>query len=350
LTRAMRTAAEAERAEILERFQAETKLYVEQIHERSGGETTDIRKHADDDIAGIRDWSKAEIARIREETDERIAHRKSRLDKEIEEHAARIEREIEKVTASVGGFEAAMDHFFENLLTEEDPTHFAELAGNLPEPPSLEDITAAAYEAPPRTVVVVLPEPVVEAPPVQAVPETVVDVVPEPVAETVAETVDTADEADVDAETDSGHAEGEVEIHADAAATETDAATDGDADDQSADAPVDPRVAALGLTPDFAAAEAEAFAGVDGEHADDGGGEEIVALDDETIAARLAGLPQLADEAPADTHSTQVVVTGLVSVASIAGFKRHLTRLPGVRSVGVSSGPDGEFLFTVTHG
>jgi hypothetical protein len=39
-----------------------------------------------------------------------------------------------------------------------------------------------------------------------------------------------------------------------------------------------------------------------------------------------------------------------VSVASIASFKRHLGRLSGVQSVGVSSGPDGEFLFAVTHG
>ena len=38
-----------------------------------------------------------------------------------------------------------------------------------------------------------------------------------------------------------------------------------------------------------------------------------------------------------------------MSVASIASFKRHLGRLPGVQSVGVSSGPDGEFLFAVNH-
>ena len=44
-----------------------------------------------------------------------------------------------------------------------------------------------------------------------------------------------------------------------------------------------------------------------------------------------------------------VVVTGLVSVASIAGYKRHLGRLQGVTTVGVSSGPDGEFVFSVHH-
>jgi hypothetical protein len=42
-------------------------------------------------------------------------------------------------------------------------------------------------------------------------------------------------------------------------------------------------------------------------------------------------------------------LTGLVSVASIAGFKRQLSRVAGVQSVGVSSGPDGEFLFAVNH-
>jgi len=39
-----------------------------------------------------------------------------------------------------------------------------------------------------------------------------------------------------------------------------------------------------------------------------------------------------------------------VSVASIASFKRHLGRLEGVQSVGVTSGPEGEFIFTVAHG
>ena len=53
--------------------------------------------------------------------------------------------------------------------------------------------------------------------------------------------------------------------------------------------------------------------------------------------------------APSEIASTRVVVTGLVSVASIAGFKRNLAKVAGVRSVGVSSGPDGEFVFAVNH-
>jgi hypothetical protein len=47
--------------------------------------------------------------------------------------------------------------------------------------------------------------------------------------------------------------------------------------------------------------------------------------------------------------SSRVVVQGLVSVASIATFKRSLGRVSGVSAIGVASGPDGEFVFTVSH-
>jgi hypothetical protein len=60
-------------------------------------------------------------------------------------------------------------------------------------------------------------------------------------------------------------------------------------------------------------------------------------------------VPGDAPEAEAATVTTQVIVTGLVSVASIASFKRHMGRLAGVGHVGVSSGPDSEFVFAVSH-
>ncbi len=46
---------------------------------------------------------------------------------------------------------------------------------------------------------------------------------------------------------------------------------------------------------------------------------------------------------------TDVAATGLISVASIAGFKRAISQLPGVAAVGVTSGPNGEFIFGVSH-
>ncbi len=344
LTKAMRGAAEAEREEIVGRFAADAKAFTELIQERSGTEATELRKRADDDVAAVRDWSKAEIARIREETDERIAHRRTKLDREVEGHAARIEQEIERVKSVVDSFEKEMALFFEELVSEEDPSRFASLAGHLPEPPSLDDAIAALADVDPD---VTSAEPsqavATEQPTADAETPTgeVVEAQAEPVAdgETIGavETVDAAEATSATATT--------IDQPADAG----DVAT---AEEAVADADPDPRVAALGLTPDFAAAEAEALADVDtddGSSDGDGSGEAIPALDDETIAARLAGLVPPTDDAAAETASTRLIVTGLVSVASIAGFKRHLARLAGVRSVGVSSGPDGEFVFAVNH-
>ncbi|MES2210737.1 MAG: hypothetical protein V4515_11225 [Chloroflexota bacterium] len=46
---------------------------------------------------------------------------------------------------------------------------------------------------------------------------------------------------------------------------------------------------------------------------------------------------------------TRLSVVGLVSVASISGFKRAVARTPGIESISVAAGPEGEFLFTVRH-
>jgi hypothetical protein len=72
---------------------------------------------------------------------------------------------------------------------------------------------------------------------------------------------------------------------------------------------------------------------------------------EESYTDRLAHLIPAGENAPGDNEprTTQVVVSGLVSVASIASFKRHLGRLAGVQGVAVASGPEGEFVFNVTH-
>jgi hypothetical protein len=71
----------------------------------------------------------------------------------------------------------------------------------------------------------------------------------------------------------------------------------------------------------------------------------------QSFADRLASLMPGHGEGSADgeARTTQIIVTGLVSVASIASFKRHLGRVAGVQTVGVASGPDGEFMFNVGH-
>jgi hypothetical protein len=406
LTKAMQAAAEEARGIALSQLQADAKTHVESIHGRSAIESANLRRTADDDVAAIREWSKAEIARIREETDQRITDRKGRLESEIEQHAGVIEREIEAVQGTVARFEAEMAAFFERLLGEEDPTRFATMAENLPEPPTFEDLSAmigepverplaeavATADAPVATDEVATDE--IEATAETEAPETgeaetadeTAGEIAETVAEDAAETgdaettesgeatesaddgtemgfVDTGEGAEGDGEVDREAAFAAIQAAAEAAASAevaADAAARAEAvadvaieimgnhegeHEGDAEGEADPRFAALGLSPDYDAAEAEALAA-----ADSSDGEEIPTIGDDALAARLAGLvPAKGKGASGDATSTQVIVVGLVSVASIASFKRHLGRVTGVQSVGVSSGPDGEFVFAVTH-
>jgi hypothetical protein len=376
LTKAMQTAAEAAREESVSRLQADAKAAVEEIHGRSASEAADLRRRADDDVSSIREWSKQEIARIREETETKVADRKSQLEREIEEHAALIERQIDRVQGRVTSFETEMASFFERLLAEDDPTRFAEMAESLPEPPPFDEVEFG------------LPAASAAASVNDATAET---------AESGIETAETAangfeadspttsvvekhdDEVGFDSEAVSGSADGvedgeaamaAIQAAAEAAATGESEVDTGDADavvaeakttaestvaadaDNAGDAAQadDPRLAAFGFSADFAAAEAEAAAAVG--TADEA--EDIPVIADEALAARLAGLVPAegadVEGGNSDTKVTHVVVTGLVSVASIASFKRHLGRMAGVASVGVTSGPEGEFVFAVTHG
>ena len=434
LTRAMQAAAEEARNRALSPLQADAKTHVESIHARSATEAATLRRQADDDVAAVREWSKAEIARIREETEQRITDRKARLETEIDEHAAVIEREIDAVQKTVAGFEAEMAAFFERLLAEEDPTRFATMAENVPEPPTFDDFTSVAEtQAEAEAVAEVASSPetpaadvdltteasveaadtsdaveaVAEAAepaeagtdPVEATAETVATVDPtadgqpeEAVAETEADAAEAAgietatdpvadsaedpepadgssnephdtpsfgsfegyegsvDGVDGDGEVDREAAFAAIQAAAEAAASAEVAADAAARAEAVADVAIeiighdgepDPRFAALGLNPDDPAAFPDTTES----------GEEIPTIGDEDLATRLAGLvPGKGKTGGSDVGSTQVIVVGLVSVASIASFKRHLGRVSGVQSVGVSSGPDGEFVFAVTHG
>jgi hypothetical protein len=335
LTKAMQAAAESAREESFARLQSDAKTAIEEIRTRAATDSADLRRTADDDVAGIREWSKAEIARIREETDQKIAARKSQLEVEVEEHAASVERRVERVNGRITAYEAEMARFFERLLGEEDPSRFASLAENLPEPPSLDDLDGSpvAWTPPAPEAPVAEPDP---EPMAEAVVQTPSD--PEPPFNGT-ESAMAAIEAAARAADSDGH-NGSSDSHE----LIGDTVVEATASDAAAD---DPRLAALAMSPDFAAAEAEAAAAAGASDA----GEEIPTIGDDALAARLAGLvPPTAEDGASSSQAkaTQVVVVGLVSVASIASFKRHLGRLPGVQSVGVSSGPDGEFVFAVS--
>lgn len=348
LTRAMQAAAEESRAQTMGQFEADAKAFIEEIHSRSAIEATELRKRSDDDISGIQDWSKAEIARIREETQGKIADRKQGLERELEEHAGQIEYEIDRVQSRVAGFELEMERFFESLVTEQDPTQIAVMAQTLPEPPSFD---ASVPWQPSAAVAELIGDTPIKA---SASPAETQATSAAPAAETPAgevgmAAIEAAHHAAEVAESEAGTAEtgaGEA-VAGEAVAGEAQPA------ESSADEPVtdenDPRLAALGLSPNFDAAEAEAAA--EATSAED----EIPTMADDAVAARLAGLVPAEGESEArparatSEKTSKVIVSGLISVASIASFKRHLGRVSGVQSVGVSSGPDGEFVFTVHH-
>jgi len=258
LTQAMRSTAETARQATIEQCQADAKGYIEQLHSRTDDEAASLRKAAEADVSAIRDWSKAEMERIRVETEQRIARRRELLEQELQEYNAAIELEIERVQKRVSGFEDEVAQFFEQLLQEADPTVFASMAAQMPDPPAFSESGRGTLTADLKARREQIMRPA--APP----------------------------------------------------------------------APVESSAPANGTQPPAAQ-----------------GGEAAAA---QVAAAKPAPAPAPPAPKPVAIESTQVVVVGLVSVASIATFKRQLGRLPGVKSVGVSSGPDGEFIFTVSAG
>ncbi|HSW43124.1 MAG TPA: hypothetical protein VLM76_11500 [Patescibacteria group bacterium] len=348
LTRAMQAAAEQARAGTLEQFRGDGTAVIEQIHARSATGAAELRRRADSDVATLKDWSKAEIARIRDETERRVGARREQLEGQLERHAALVEHEIEKVRGRLASFEAEMGQFFDSLVGEEDPARFAARAANLPEPPTFDDFDDDAMTALLHEPGLGLPDPVVA----QAVETVEAELEPsvDP-ADVVGEAAPDEPGAgasetplDHEAATDASQATAEAPAAMETAevAAETTPSDASITDPQEPD--VDPRLAMLGLEPDFAAAEVAAVEMAAAEI------EDVPEFGGEALAARLSGLvPAESDAAVATAVTTQVVVTGLVSVASIAGFKRHLGRLPGVGHVGVSSGPDAEFVFAVSH-
>lgn len=335
LTAAMRTAAEAAREQALAQLRDESQAVVGEIQAASATGADAIRRQADDDVAAIREWSKAEIARIREETDARIARRRGALEGDLDAHAADVERRIEGIKASVEAFEGEMAGFFARLLEEDDPARFAALAETMAEPPNL-DPGGAATARP------------------------VADQTEQVAAAIVADDVTDAGDADLSAAGDgSGNGTGSgtgdgvdraeimaaLEAAADAVVAAEAAAESASAAEEAADLAetaaelLASRIEEGDGWADLESAEAEAALAA---RMDAGGYEEG------SFVERLAGLSGRGTS-DGEPTTTRLVVTGLVSVASIASFKRHLGRVTGVSAVAVSSGPDGEFVFSTTH-
>src|SRR5664280_3581806 len=135
LTQAMRSTAQTARQATTEQCQADAKAYTERLHARTDDEAASLRKAAEAEVSAIRDWSKAEMERIRVETEQRISRRRELLEQELQEYNSAIELEIERVQKRVSSFEQEVAQFFEQLQQESDPTVFASMAAQMPDPP-----------------------------------------------------------------------------------------------------------------------------------------------------------------------------------------------------------------------
>jgi hypothetical protein len=302
LTRAMRQAADEARRAALAQFKTDVDRHGDEARTSCSHAADEARARADTDVAELGEWEQREIERIRQEASDGVTARQVRLEEELARQQSHLDDELVRVQAQVAGFEAEMDAFFQGLLAEEDPARFAAMAERLPEPPAFAAWTPAAESS-----------------------------VTAPAAVDVAS-------AGFDASALTGaSASGSVPT-ADEATTAAIAIDETTADE-------------------FAAAEAEAAQWATGDASADEA-VQVEATAEEQVEAAETEESLAETEAPVATDEpaqpptetrTQVAVIGLVSVASIATFKRMLARTPGVRGVQVASGPDGEFLFTATH-
>ncbi|MEI7743958.1 MAG: hypothetical protein WCK58_09445 [Chloroflexota bacterium] len=390
LTLAIRSTAVAARDQALAQADTDVATVVEGIRGGSKDGVVALHAKSDLDIVGIREWSKAEIARIKEEADARISARKAGLEDELHALTAAIEARVHEVEQAVDAYRAAMAAYSARLEGEEDPARLATMAESMPEPPSLdawnsiENLDVAAYlgaepaagaqDDQPLALTGTAGigtgtagiEPAAEAPE-QVEPATSPWGNPDPWAP--------RDEQPAEGASDGADAGGDVPRWADGETPDgfPTPVDGGDPVDRGAimaalEAAAEAVVAAESAAE--SADQAEAAAGVaetaaellkgraDADEVDpeaqaafsarvDAGG-----FDTESFTDRLASLMPNHESESGDTgpRTTQVVVTGLVSVASIASFKRHLGRLAGVQAVAVASGPDGEFVFNVNHG
>ena len=404
LVKAMRDAARAARDETTARMRADAAARADQIRLEAVAAGAALKKRADEDVTGIREWSRAEAARIRQETESRIAERKARLATETQAHAAATEKLNGELKDAIVAFEAEMERFFDQLLKEDDPARLATLAERLPEPPTFARLgDAPAPARAPRAARTTPRKPAVrkpaEAAPTGSTPTA------EPEATEVAATVDArlAPDAAAAAEAEAilgldeePTATATVEEAPAAADDATAVSVEADHDTNGHEAPVaeaaDDADSLAAWTEALAAIRAQANgsdeepgaeaatettteAAVDAGYVDTfdvasdsllgvlNGANRINSPDDLSPEERIALLgfdepapgeePAPMTATPVEVQPTEaitrVVVAGLASVPEISAFKTALVAVPGVIAVSVTSGHEGDFVFSVVH-
>ena len=144
IARAMQVAADRERERIDAGMGEEESAQVEKILARAAAEAAELSKHADEDVNLVNAWYKDEVKRIRAEADRQIDDRRSGLEQSLAHHGSLIDAEIESVHVAVQGYRSSLGGFFGRMAEEKDPSAIARLAGDLPDPPDLDEVRAEA--------------------------------------------------------------------------------------------------------------------------------------------------------------------------------------------------------------
>lgn len=147
IARAMQVAADRERERIDAGMGEEETAQVEKIFSRASAEAAELSRHADEDVGQVNAWYKDQVKRIRAEADRQIDDRRAGLEQSLTHHGSLIEAEIESVHVAVQGYRGSLNAFFGRLAEERDPSAIARLAGDLPDPPDLDDVRAEARSA-----------------------------------------------------------------------------------------------------------------------------------------------------------------------------------------------------------
>lgn len=304
LVDAMRGVAEEERSTSVTELRQSVDSRIADLETRAAERAEELRRTADLDITGIGDWAKGEIERINAEAARKVDARRQQLEQQLADHATRSTSEAESVRERLAAYERELEAFFTQLGDINDPASFVAAARRMPKPPAFEENGAtgpAPAAAPPtesldarlarlgidRSQRAVTTAPVVAEPPAEAAPETDA---PAP----------GADEAPAEAV---------------AAAEPPAPPADEPAAAGARDAQLAQRLAELDARPEPNTATAPPA----------GGGDE------------------------AEEVATAIMVKGLGSFGAITSFKQRLERLATVRSVTLSLGPTGEFVYRATH-
>lgn len=147
LVRAMRAAADAERAQALAVVDEERDAAVARLEAAAAGRVEARRTAAATDVEAIHAWEEAELARVRAEAASRIEARGIQLERELDDDALEARARVAAIGRAVDAYREDLAAFHERLAAIEDPAAFAAVAAAMPAPPAFDTLVSGELPA-----------------------------------------------------------------------------------------------------------------------------------------------------------------------------------------------------------